>query len=77
MSPLDEKEPRRDASSKTPPVNDSGSTTEKKSAEHDAVEAAPEAKAEEATPVAFGQLYRWVSRSLYSSRTFTLSPGLP
>ena len=55
---MDEREHRRNLFSKKPPVRDSGSTTEKKSAEHDAVEAAPAAKAEEVPPVPFVQLFR-------------------
>lgn len=58
MSSLDEKGRRRSFFSKKSPIKDSDATTEKKSAEHDAVEAAPEAKAEEVTPVAFTQLFR-------------------
>jgi len=58
MSSLDEKERRRSFFSKKPPIRVSGSTTEKKSTEHDAIEAAPAAKAEEVPPVSLTQLFR-------------------
>lgn len=77
MSSLDEKEHRRGSASKKPSVRDSDSTTEKKSAEHDTVEAAPAAKAEELTPVGFTELFRSVSCSLCSSGASVLNPVFP
>ena len=58
MSSKDEKKPRRGLFSKKPSVKVSDSVTEKKPAEHDAVETVPAAKTEELTPVAFSKLFR-------------------
>lgn len=70
MSSTDEKKPRRGLfSNKSSPdsVKDADDSTEKKSAEHDAVETAPAAKPE-VPPVGFTKLFRWVSYSSCASR---------
>lgn len=58
MSSTDEKKHRLSLFSKKSSAKASDSVTENKSAEHDAVETAPAAKAEELAPVGFTQLYR-------------------
>lgn len=72
MAPTDEKNSPPGLSTKKPSSlkKDSDSTAEKKSAEHDAVGTTPATKTEEATPVAFTELFRSVLRPLYSSGVF-------
>lgn len=56
---MDEKKPRRGLfSKKSPTVKDPDAPTEKRSDEHDAVEAAPAAEPEQVKPVDFTQLFR-------------------
>jgi hypothetical protein len=80
MSSTDEKKPRRGLfSKKASPdsVKGSDAPTEKKSAEHDAVEAVPDAKPEEVPSVSFGQLFRWGFSWSHKSRTFVFNPIPP